>query len=186
MSSYAKKNISTEQSQESEDPRVSQEDVDQGRSQHSQAPPEERTQKTDAVPLLDRGLPKQNRLRKPKEFRRVYAEGVRIKGRFMTAFVMPSETSFQRLGITASRKAVGKAVARNRAKRLLREAFRLSRAELGRLGRNYDWVFNARGELPGIKMPEALEDLRRIIREVARRERTDTEERSVRPKPGEA
>ncbi|MEJ7699743.1 MAG: ribonuclease P protein component [Pyrinomonadaceae bacterium] len=49
-------------------------------------------------------MPKENRLRKPSEFRRVYEHGTRLEGRFVTVFILPSETSFQRLGITASKK----------------------------------------------------------------------------------
>ncbi len=170
MKNYAKKNLSTEQSQASEETRISQEDVNQSGTQCFSTPQEKRTQKINAVSLLNFRLPKDERLRKPKEFRRIYAEGVRFKGRFMTAFIMPSETSFQRIGITASKKAVGNAVQRNRAKRLLREAFRLSKIELDQLKNKYDWVLNARRNLLEIKMKTALEDFRQIIEKVKQSE----------------
>jgi len=105
-------------------------------------------------------------LRKPSEFRRVYAEGKRFEGRFVTIFIMPSGGEFQRLGITASKKAVGNAVQRNRAKRLLREAFRLSRTELNELSTKFDWVLNARRSLLRVKLEKPLEEFRQIIAKV--------------------
>jgi ribonuclease P protein component len=108
-------------------------------------------------------LPKANRLRKPSEFKRVYNQGKRFDGRLMTVFLLPSETEFQRLGITASKKGIGNAVQRNRAKRLLRETFRLSKTELQQLQGNYDWVLNARRGLLKVKLEKPLQDFRRII-----------------------
>ncbi len=174
MKNYAKKNLSTEQSQKSEETRISQENVNQSGTQCFSTSQEKRTQEINAVSLLNFGLPKRNRLRKPKEFRSVYTNGVRIKGRFMTAFIVPSETSFQRIGITASKKAVGKAVFRNRAKRLLREAFRLSKVELNQLEFKYDWVLNGRRNLLEIKMPEVLMDFQQIIAKVKLNEENKT------------
>jgi ribonuclease P protein component len=166
MENYAKKNLSTKQSQKSEETRISQEDVDESGTQHFSSSSQERTQKINAISLLNFRLPKENRLRKPKEFRKVYQNGTRIRGRFMTAFIMPSETSFQRIGITASKKAIGNAVQRNRCKRLLREVFRLSKIELNDLELNYNWVINARRNLLNVKMQEVFEDFQKIIAEV--------------------
>ncbi len=105
-------------------------------------------------------------MRKPGEFRRVYENGRRFEGRFMTVFIVPSETDFQRLGITASKKAVGNAVNRNRAKRLLREAFRLSKAELNEFDGKFDWVLNARRSLLKVKLEKPLEEFRQIVAKV--------------------
>jgi ribonuclease P protein component len=115
-------------------------------------------------------LPKDARLRKPAEFRSVYEGGRRIDGRLLTAFVLANHLEQHRLGITASRKMSRLAVDRNRAKRLLREAFRLSGGELAGLGKRYDWVFNARRLIIEAKAEAVAADLRRIIAQVGRSE----------------
>jgi ribonuclease P protein component len=56
-----------------------------------------------------------------------------------------------RLGIVASKK-VGNAVKRNRAKRVIREAFRHAETELrSKTDKRYDFVFVARGKTPHLK-----------------------------------
>jgi ribonuclease P protein component len=112
-------------------------------------------------------LSRQNHLRASDEFRRVYATGRRYDGRLMTAFVHPNDLQHHRLGVTASRKATGNAVERNRAKRLLREAFRLSKAELDGLKLKYDWVLNARRSLLSVKVAAPLEEFQRIVQRAA-------------------
>jgi ribonuclease P protein component len=62
-------------------------------------------------------------IRRRAEFSRVFDEGIRAHGRFMTLVLLPTDHEQARLGIAASRK-LGGAVRRNRAKRLIRELFR--------------------------------------------------------------
>jgi ribonuclease P protein component len=123
-----------------------------------------------------RALSKKRHLVRSGEFRRVYAGGRRFHGRLITAFALPNELEHHRFGITASRKAVGNAVERNRAKRLLRETFRLSAPLLEALQAKYDWVLNARSALLGVKLQSSLEDFQSIVAQAAAQEAVGSSE----------
>lgn len=185
--SDAKENLPTEQSPPGEETRLSRTDGDEKRTCGVGASSSERTQTLDSASLLNQNetiaeadleqsesfdftLPKHLRLRKPAEFQTVYKNGKRFDGRFASAFVLPNNLPNHRLGITASRKAVGKAVGRNRAKRLLREAFRLSKIELNQLAAKYDFVLNARRNLLGVKMQDSLADFHKLISQIKKHE----------------
>jgi ribonuclease P protein component len=70
------------------------------------------------------------RIRKRSDFERVYKQGLKAPGRFMTLFLLRNGRPLSRLGIAATRK-LGGAVQRNRAKRLAREIFRRHKPPAG-------------------------------------------------------
>ncbi len=63
------------------------------------------------------------RLRSAREFDAVFKRGRRLPGRLFLLVVLENQLRSDRLGLAGSRR-VGKAVARNRVRRLLREGFR--------------------------------------------------------------
>jgi ribonuclease P protein component len=105
-------------------------------------------------------------LRDSEEFQHVYTNGKRYDGASITVFVIENQSSQHRLGVTASKKALGKAVQRNRAKRLLREAFRASEESLQALATSYDWVLNAKARILSEKLHGPASQFQQIIEKV--------------------
>lgn len=96
---------------------------------------------------------KQLRLLRASDFERVLSARQSTSNGWLVLYGATNELGHPRLGMTVSRRA-GNAVVRNRWKRLLREAFRLSQDELPPL----DMVCVVRGQAPPTfsQMREAL------------------------------
>ncbi len=79
--------------------------------------------------MTDERFPRDFRLRRKEEFDRVYNEGLHAADDVLVIRAMVNNLPHSRLGLSMSRK-VGTAVVRNRWKRFVREAFRLSREQM--------------------------------------------------------
>jgi ribonuclease P protein component len=89
-------------------------------------------------------FPRSHRLTGKLQFAAVYDARQKTTRGPLVMYSLPNDLAHLRMGISISRR-VGTAPKRNRIKRLLREAFRLHRAELPR---GYDLVIVVRPHVP--------------------------------------
>jgi ribonuclease P protein component len=68
-------------------------------------------------------LAPRERIRKKKDFLVLYRKGYRYKSKYFNLISLSNDLTYSRVGVVASRK-VGNAIARNKAKRWMRELFR--------------------------------------------------------------
>lgn len=107
-------------------------------------------------------FPRSARIVSRRRFEELYASPDRRAGRLLIVWSAPSETSESRLGVTAAKRTFHDAHERNRAKRLVREAFRHLRPFFA--GAPRDLAVVARRRILEAKEPEVRADLERICR----------------------
>jgi ribonuclease P protein component len=106
---------------------------------------------------MERGI----RLRRSRDVQRAFEEGKSWAHPLLRLVACPNGLGLSRIGVTASRR-VGGAVARSRAKRLLRES---ARTLYSRFGSGWDVMLVARPGLPDRKQPEVEEALATLLEE---------------------
>jgi ribonuclease P protein component len=106
------------------------------------------------------------RLSRSAEFERVYRQGSSLANRHLVLYTFSNPSADRpRLGLSVSRK-VGGAVARNRVKRLLREAFAAAEDELAP---GKDFVVVARPQARELAEREGLEGVQSALRDLISR-----------------
>ena len=98
-------------------------------------------------------------LRLKSEFNHVREHGTKFVGRYMLLISSPSTDNQLRFGIICGRKYSTKAVLRNRARRLLKESFRLLKKGLT----TNHCILIARQSMMGVSLQDVQEDMIRLL-----------------------
>lgn len=114
-------------------------------------------------------LPSSARIRRRREFLAFQGGARRRPTRHFLVLVSRDDAPGARLGITVTRK-IGNAVARNRVKRSVREAFRKTRESLPA---GLALVVVARDGAPGLGATEVASELDPVFRQIASESRPD-------------
>jgi ribonuclease P protein component len=118
---------------------------------------------------MDQSFRPHERIKDTRDFRRAFDRRKSAGDDWLVVYGAENGLGHARLGLSVSKKKVKTAVARNRFKRLVREAFRLNRAELPP---GIDLVVVPRG--PALTFEAASRSLPTLARAVARRLGTPT------------
>lgn len=108
---------------------------------------------------MDQRFRPHERLRTQRGIKAVMKTGRRLRGDCITLLALRNNLPHNRMAVVAAR-SVGNAVRRNRAKRLMREAYRLNK---GRLTASCDLVLIASPRCTEIKLPAVATELQRLL-----------------------
>ena len=100
-------------------------------------------------------------LKENKDFRRLYSRGKSYASSLLVTYVLRNRSGSVRIGITTGKK-IGKAVLRNRSRRIIREAYR---ALADSVKPGYDLVFVARGKTPFVKSSDILRAMKKELKD---------------------
>ena len=99
-------------------------------------------------------------LNKNKDFKKIYFKGKSYVSSSVVVYALKNRNNLSRYGITTSKK-IGCAVKRNRARRIIKQAFR----EISyKLKPGYDFIFVARGKTPFLTSEILKKDLYKIFK----------------------
>ncbi len=98
------------------------------------------------------------RLKKQRDFKRVFDHGKSLGGSTVAFYFMHNNLDYPRAAFIASKKVSKRAVDRNRAKRLMREVFRLNKHRM----KPVDIIFIARRGILGKKYQDVENDFLKL------------------------
>lgn len=104
------------------------------------------------------------RLRRPAEFKRVFAQPHTAAARSVVLLARSNNLGYARLGLAVPKRRIRSAAARNRIKRLARESFRHRAADLG----SCDYVLLARSGLGQLSTEQVFAILDRLWQDIGR------------------
>jgi ribonuclease P protein component len=104
-------------------------------------------------------------LRRRSEFEAVLRSGRRMVSDHFVLRASPNDIAYARLGIIAGRKAAARAVDRNRAKRLIRDAFRAASGDIG----PYDVTIQLRADVRKQLNSTLRDELEKLMASLVRR-----------------
>ena len=98
-------------------------------------------------------------IRKTKAFKAVYGSGSQAVNAYFVMYVMANNTGSNKLGVSVSKK-VGKAVVRNRVKRLVKESCRL---RSNSIAKGFDIVVVARAAVGALPLKGSFRKVDRAL-----------------------
>lgn len=110
---------------------------------------------------------KKNVLRKKDDFTAIYNRGKSVGDRYIVLFYRKNSLPYNRTAFLASKK-VGNSVMRNRARRLMKESYRLTDMKVPQ---GYDLIFIARNTIKEAKCPQVKKSLESALRRTVARKK---------------
>ena len=102
-------------------------------------------------------------IKNTRDFSYLFKKGESVVTYGFVCYIKPRRAGKNRLGIVTGKK-VGNAVKRNRARRIIREAFRVIDAQLRETRtERFDFIFVARTKTPSLKTGQILSLMRKNV-----------------------
>jgi ribonuclease P protein component len=113
----------------------------------------------------DQSFPESARLTKRSQYLSLQRDGQRLVSPHFVFLWKQNRLSYSRLGITVT-KRITSAVGRNRLKRLVREAYRLTSTSMNAISNGVDLVVIAKRGAPTLRYSQVSQELRKALNQI--------------------